>query len=213
MKFNSLLSATNILILCAALVCLNFLAAQISVKLDLTQNRLYTLSEGSHTIADQIEDAAVIQYFFSRSEETLPIMVKDYGRRVQELLTQFAALSPRLRLEVYDPRPDSDEEEMATRGGIHGAKTTDSAAFYMGAALQFQDQTFTIPFFDPRKEMFLEYEIASILARARETESRKVLGILSGVALTSQQFTQPLKAQQATPGLALHWLRLKRVTA
>ena len=128
MKFNSLLSAINIVILCAALVCLNYLAAQINVKLDLTQDRLYTLSEGSHTIADQVEDDALIQYFFSRSEETLPLMIKDYGRRVQELLTQFAELSPRLSLEVYDPRPDSDEEEMATRCGIHGAKTTDSAA-------------------------------------------------------------------------------------
>jgi len=208
MKFNSLLSAANILILCAALVCLNFIVAQINLKIDLTRDELYTLSEGSRAIVDQVEDDAVIQYFFSQSEANLPIMLKDYGHRVQELLAQFAALSPQLRLEVYDPRPDSDEEEMAARYGIHGAQTPDGASFIMGAALQFQDQTFAIPFFDPRKEMFLEYEIASILARARETESRKVLGLLSGVALTAQQFTQPYMAQQATPE---DWLFVKEL--
>ena len=199
MKTKSLLSATNILLLCAALVCLNFIAAKINLKLDSTRDRLYTLSEGSRAIASQIEDDAVLQFFFSSSAENLPLMLKDYGRRVQELLAEYAALSPRLRLEVYDPRPDSDEEEMAARYGIHAAQTPDGATFIMGAALQFQDQTFAIPFFDPRKEMFLEYEIASLLARTRETGSRTVLGLLSGVALTAQQFTQPLNAQQATP--------------
>ena len=199
MKANSLLSATNILILCAALVCLNFIASKINLKLDRTRDRLYTLSEGSRAIASQIDDDAVLQFFFSRSAENLPVMLKDYGRRVQELLAEYAALSPRLRLEVYDPRPDSDEEEMAARYGIHAAQTPDGTTFIMGAALQFQDQTFAIPFFDPRKEMFLEYEIASLLARTRETQSRTVLGLLSGVALTAQQFTQPLNAQQATP--------------
>ena len=199
MKANSLLSATSILILCAALVCLNFIAAKINLKLDCTRDRLYTLSEGSRVIANQIEDDAVVQFFFSSSAENLPVMLKDYGRRVQELLAEYAALSPRLRLEVYDPRPDSDEEEMAARYGIHAAQTPDGTTFIMGAALQFQDQTFAIPFFDPRKEMFLEYEIASLLTRTRETQGRKVLGLLSGVALTAQQFTQPLMAQQATP--------------
>jgi ABC-type uncharacterized transport system involved in gliding motility auxiliary subunit len=208
MKFNSLLSATNIVILCAALVCLNFIATRINLKLDLTRDKLYTLSEGSRSIVDRIEDDAVIQYFFSRSETNLPIMLKDYGRRVQELLAQFAALSPRLRLEVYDPRPDSDEEEMAARCGIHAAQTADSATFCMGAALQFQDKTYAIPFFDPRREMFLEYEIASLLARARETESRNVLGLLSGVALTAREFTQPYMAQQATPE---DWLFIKEL--
>jgi len=208
MKFNSLLSATNILILCAALVCLNFIAAQVNLKLDLTHDRLYTLSEGSRAIVDHVEDDTVIQYFFSRSEANLPIMLKDYGRRVQELLAQFASLSPRLRLEVYNPRPDSDEEEMAARNGIHAAQTANSSTFCMGAALQFQDQTYTIPFFDPRKEIFLEYEIASLLARARETENRKVLGLLSGVALTAQEFTQPYLAQQATQE---DWLFVKEL--
>jgi len=203
MKINSLFSATSILIMCVALVCINFIAARINAKLDLTGNRLYSLTEGSRAIAERLDDEAVIQYFFSRSAETLPVMLKDYGRRVQEMLNEFAALSPRLRLEVYDPRPDSDEEEMAVRYGIHGAQIADGTSFFMGAALQFQGETHAIPFFDPRREAFLEYDIASLLARARETGGRKVVGLLSGMALSSQQFTQPLMMQQAS---AEDWL-------
>ncbi len=203
MKLARLTGAASILIICAALVCLNFIAARINVKLDLTRDRLYTLTAGTRAIAAGIDDEAVIQYFFSRSDETLPVMLKDYGRRVQELLTEIAALSPRLRLEVYDPRPDSDEEEMAVRYGIHAAQTGDGASFFMGAALQFQDKTFTIPLFDPRREAFLEYDIASMLARTRETAGRKVVGLLSGMALSSKEFTQPLMMQQAS---AEDWL-------
>jgi len=208
MKLTRLTGAARILIICAALVCLNFIAARINVKADLTRGRLYTLSEGTRSITAGIDDDAVIQYFFSRSSETLPVMVKDYGRRIQELLTEFAALSPRLRLEVYDPRPDSDEEEMAVRYGIHGAQTGDGISFFMGVALQFQGETHTIPFFDPRREAFLEYDIASLLARARENGGRKVVGLLSGMSLTSQEFTQPLMMQQAS---AEDWLFVKEL--
>jgi len=208
MKSNSLLSVTNIVLLCVALVCLNFIATKIKFKIDCTGDKLYTLSEGSRAITAGIDDDAVIQYFYSRSAENLPPRLKDYGLRVQELLGEYAALSPRLHLEVYDPRPDSDEEEMAARYGIHGAQTPDGATFHMGAALQFQDRTFAVPFFDPRKEMFLEYEIASLLARTRETEGRKVLGLLSGVALKAEQFTQPLMMQQASPE---DWLFVKEL--
>jgi len=199
MKLSSLYSATSILILCAALISINFIASRINLKLDLTRNKLYTLSPGTRAIIDGIEDEAVVQYFFSRSSETLPIMLKDYGQRVQELLAECTALSPRLRLEVYDPRPDSDAEEMAVRYGIHGAQTADGSSFFMGAALQFHDATFAIPFFDPRREMFLEYDIASLLARTRETGGRKVLGLLSGMALKAQGYTQPLMLQAASP--------------
>jgi ABC-type uncharacterized transport system involved in gliding motility auxiliary subunit len=100
---------------------------------------------------------------------------------------------------------------MAARYGIHAAQTPDGTTFIMGAALQFQDKTFAIPFFDPRKEMFLEYEIASLLARTKETQSRTVLGLLSGVALKAQQFTQPLNAQQATPEDWLFVQELERI--
>lgn len=198
MKAASLLNATSILIIGAALICLNFIASHLNLKLDLTGDRLYTLTEGTRAIAGQLDDDAVIQYFFSRSDETLPVMLKDYGTRVQELLEECAALSPRLRLEVYDPRPDSDEEEMAVRCGMHAAQTADGASFFMGAALQYRDETFAIPFFDPRREMFLEYEIASLLSRTREAGGRKMIGLISGVALKAQEFTQPLMMQKAS---------------
>jgi len=198
MKSTRLLSGTSIVTMCVALMCLNFIAARINLKLDLTTDRLYTLSEGTRAIAEKLDDDAVIQYFFSRSDKTLPVLLKDYGQRVQEVLAECAALSPRLRLEIYDPRPDSDEEEMAVRNGIHGAQTADGTAFYMGAALQYQDTTFAIPFFDPRREMFLEYEIASLLSRTREAGGRTVLGLISGVALKAQEFTQPLMQQKAS---------------
>ncbi len=184
MKFKGLISATNIMILFLALLSLNFIASKLHWKFDFTEDHLYTLSEGSKKIIKAIDDEAVIKYFFSASNETLPVMIKNYGRRVEELLKEFAGCSPNLSVEVYDPRPDSDEEELAVKYGISGVQAGGGETFYMGAAVQYQDKTYKIPFFDPRKEVFLEYEIASLLAKLKDSGGKKILGILSGVTLS-----------------------------
>lgn len=179
MKWQSLINATNIVILFLALLSINFIGTKLHWKLDLTEDGLYTLSEGTKKIIKSIDDEAVIKYFFSKSNEGLPIVLKNYGRRVEELLREFAGHSSNLKVEAYDPKPDSDEEETAVKYGISGAQTG-VESFYMGAAVLYQDKTYQIPFFDPRKEIFLEYEIASMLAKLKESGGKKVLGILAG---------------------------------
>ncbi|MCP4717802.1 MAG: hypothetical protein GY868_21970 [Deltaproteobacteria bacterium] len=208
---KSLFNITTIVVLFVALLCINFIAAKLNLKGDFTEDNLFTLSDGSRKIAAAIDDEATIKYFFSASHEALPVTIKNYGRRVEELLKEFAELSPNLSIEVYDPRPDSDEEEMAAKYGISSAQAGEGDPFYMGAAVQYQDKTYQVPFFDPRKELFLEYDIAGLLARLKGSGAKKVLGILSGMSLT-----QPQMPPQMPPGMNMQsqqedWLFVKEL--
>ena len=121
-------------------LAINFVASVFHYRLDLTSDGLYSLSEGSNRIIEKIDDPVTIKYFFSSSAKNLPIQVKNYGRRVKEILQEFASRSDQITLEVYDPKPDSDEEEMATRLGLSGAQVNDGEPFYMGAAMLYLDQ-------------------------------------------------------------------------
>jgi len=194
-KRKNLINATNILILFFALFSINFIFSKTNLKLDLTEDSLYTLSDGSRKIVSSIDEEVTIKYFFSSSDETLPIMVKNYGKRVKEVLDEFSSYSSNLSVEEYDPKPDSDEEELATRYGIYGVHAENGAPFYMGAAVLYQDEIFKIPFFDPRKEEFLEYDIASMLAKMKPSSGDKTLGILSSFKLSSPRLPPRMNNQ------------------
>ncbi|OGL43707.1 MAG: hypothetical protein A2161_13360, partial [Candidatus Schekmanbacteria bacterium RBG_13_48_7] len=111
-------------------------------------------------------------------------------------LKEFASYSSNLNLEVIDPKPDSDEEELAVKYGITSATTGDTDPFYMGVAVLYHDKIYNIPFFDPRKEMFLEYEIASLLSKLKETGGKKILGILAGFEVEPPQMPPQMSEQQ-----------------
>ncbi len=181
-KFTQSTQTIPLLIICY--VAIVFISYQLNFRVDLTSGGLYTLSEGSKKIVDSIDDDITIKYFFSKSNKTLPIQIKNYGKRVGELLQEFAGESKHLKLEIFDPKPDSDEEELAARYGINGAMVNDGETFYMGAALLYLDEVHQIPFFDPQRERFLEYEIASLLAKIGE-KKQKTIGLLAGFELTS----------------------------
>jgi ABC-type uncharacterized transport system involved in gliding motility auxiliary subunit/ABC-type transport system involved in cytochrome c biogenesis permease component len=178
---KNLANATNVVILFFALIATNFVFSYVRLKADFTADGLYTLSEGSEKIVEKIDDEATIKYFFSATMEGLPVMVKNYGKRVQEVLEEFASMSGNLKLEVYNPKPDSDEEELAAKHGVFGVQAGAGEQFHMGAAVLFRDKTYKIPFFDPRKETFLEYDIASMLSKLTTSSDKRKLGILSGV--------------------------------
>ncbi|MEI6125725.1 MAG: Gldg family protein [Pseudomonadota bacterium] len=193
------INTTNIIILCVALVSINFIASKIKFKADLTGVGLYTLSEGSKKIVKAIDDEVTIKYFFSRSHGNLPVQIKNYGQRVEELLHEFASHSSNLSVEVYDPKPDSDEEELAVKCGINSAQAGENDPFYMGAAVIYHDKTYRIPLFDPRREAFLEYDVASLLAKLKESGGKKTAGILSGFPL-SKPFTPQVDQEDNAGG-------------
>ena len=89
------------------------------VRLDLTEHKLYTISEGTENILADIEEPVNLYYFFSdRATENIPYL-RTYAKRVRELLQEIALKSGgKIRLTELDPLPFSEEEDRAAQYGL-----------------------------------------------------------------------------------------------
>ena len=154
-------------------------------RLDLTENRLYTISEGTANILGGLDEPINLYYFFSRrATEGVPY-IRTYAARVQEMLEEFAERSGgRLNLRIIDPVPFSEEEDQAAGFGLEAISAGDGDPVYFGlAGTNAVDGVETIPFFQPDRESFLEYDLARLVWALANPE-RPVVGVISGLPVT-----------------------------
>jgi len=113
-----------------ALLAVAFIAAVVvtnvwlrGLRLDLTENGLYTLGDGSQAVLDGIEEPINLYFFFSNEATTTLPTLRSYANRVRETLEEFAANAPegRLVLHVVDPLPFSEDEDRAEQFGLQAA--------------------------------------------------------------------------------------------
>jgi ABC-type uncharacterized transport system involved in gliding motility auxiliary subunit len=111
-----LLKTTALLLLVVALVLVNDLASRLPVQADLTKGSFFTLSEASGRMLDQMTDPVQVELYFSASRPGLPIGLKIFAQRVEQLLRQYERRAGgKITLKVIDPVPGSREEEEARR--------------------------------------------------------------------------------------------------
>ena len=176
-------------LLIVILVLANMFAGLFSWKLDFTDGKLFTLSEGSQLLVEKLEERVDFDFYFSRSVDGLPISFKNYGTRVEEMLRQFeAASNGMIRLNIINPEPDTEEEEAATRAGITANPMSNGQSLYFGLVLTQADNEETVPFFAYQKENSLEYDIAKALYTVQQWE-KPTVGLVTGLpAVGTPQF-------------------------
>jgi ABC-type uncharacterized transport system involved in gliding motility auxiliary subunit len=152
-------------------------------RIDLTENRLYTLSPGTRAVLAEIDEPINLYYFFSdRGTRDIP-MIRTYATRVRELLEEMASKSGgKLRLSVIDPLPFSEEEDRATAFGLQAVPVGASgeSIFFGLAGSNSTDGQMIIPFFQPDKEAFLEYDVAKLI-HSLNTTTKPVVAVVSGL--------------------------------
>lgn len=151
------------------------------VRLDLTEGRLYTLSEGTRRIATSLDEPVELRFYHSRALDGVSPQLGVYATRVRELLAEIAAASGgRVRLTVIDPAPFSEDEDHAAAYGLTALPlgAGGAAAFFGLAGTNSTDGRETIPFFQPEREAFLEYDLARLLQRLA-TPRKAVIGLLT----------------------------------
>ena len=151
------------------------------VRLDLTENRLYTLSDGTRAIIERLEEPVQLTFYFSESATGDIPQLRTYANRVRELLEEIAAASQgNVRLEIIDPQPFSEEEDRATAFGLQAVPLGQGAGslFFGLAGSNSTDGQMAIPFFQPDKEAFLEYDIAKLIS-GLSGEDKPVVGVIS----------------------------------
>jgi len=169
----------SVVLLLICLVAVNLMAHFFPLRYDLTEERLYTISEGSRKILEGLTDPVRINFYYSRNNSELPPNFKIYAQRVQELLEEYVALSKGMVvLKILDPKPDTDEEEWAQKYGIKPIPLPSGNTVYFGAVISMLDQEMLLPYFDQRRENFLEYDISQAIQKVGSTSTSKV-GLLS----------------------------------
>ncbi len=169
-----------------ALVASNILVGRYgAVRLDLTSGHLYTLAKGTRQTLAAIKEPITLRLYYSRRLGDRAPSYGVYAERVRELLDQYvAAAHGKLRLEVYDPQPFSDAEDRAVAYGLQAVPLNDQGeAVYFGlAGTNSTDDQQVIPFFDPERERFLEYDLTR-LVHALANPKRTVVGLMSDLPL------------------------------
>jgi ABC-type uncharacterized transport system involved in gliding motility auxiliary subunit len=184
------LGASSLLLLAIAFVAAVIISNQLfkGLRIDLTEDNLYTLSDGTKRILHNIgEPVNLYLYYSDQASQGLP-SIRDYANRVREMLEEFADASRgKLRLSVIDPLPFSEEEDRAAQFGLQGVHLGATAdPVYLGlAGTNAVGDEETIQFFQPDKESFLEYDLAKLVSTLANPD-RNVIGLVSGVLMTGQ---------------------------
>ena len=135
-------------------------------RLDLTENRLYTLSQGTVNLLQSIEEPITLEFYFSEEASRELPLVRNFSRRVTELMEEMAQRSDgQLRVRRVDPRPFSEEEDQADRYGLEAVPTgRGEETLYLGiVGTNMLDGLEVLPFISPAREAFLEYELARMI--------------------------------------------------
>jgi ABC-type uncharacterized transport system involved in gliding motility auxiliary subunit len=158
------------------------------LRLDLTQNKLYTLTPGTHQVLTELKEPVNLYFYFSRDAAAKQSpLIMPYATRVREFLEEIAARSNgKVRLRVIDPQVFSEDEDRAAEFGLQSLQSGAGDALYFGlAGTNSTDGRGAIASFQPDREEFLEYDVAKLIHELG-TPKKPVIGLMSSLPMQGQ---------------------------
>jgi ABC-type uncharacterized transport system involved in gliding motility auxiliary subunit len=172
-------SVTGVVAVLLILVAINYASGFLRKRIDLTADRAHTLSKGTKRILSRLDGPVQVRLYASRDERAMPVFLKNYAQRVEDLLGEYRQASKgNVEILRMDPEPDSDAEDSARLDGIEPQMTESGDSLYFGLSITMLDQKQTVPFLDPRRERLLEYDLSRAISRVI-TPERPVVGVMS----------------------------------
>ena len=162
MNKKTFLTFTAIVVVC--LIVLNLVARNWFFRWDLTENKMYSLSDSSRSVVSKIDDIFTMKIYFS---ENLPAQYGNNERYLQDILEEYAAYSSgNIQFEFFRPENDEDMISEAQKYGIQPVQLqviendkVEIARVFMGMAFIYEDQREVIPVIQTTTG--LEYDITS----------------------------------------------------
>lgn len=173
-------------------------------RLDLTESKLYSIAPGTERILEALDEPINLYFFFSQEASSQSPPLRAYAQRVREMLDEMAQRSHgKVRLTVIDPQPFSEDEDRAAEFGLQslpiGAR---GEGLYFGlAGTNSTDGREIIGFFQPDKEEFLEYDVASLVHRLGNPKKARI-GLLSSLPVDAQFDPQSGRMQEGWASIA-----------
>jgi len=164
------------------------------LKLDITEQKLYTLSDGTKSILSKLNQPIRARLYYAKTAALKgPDQIRffnNYYEFVKALLEEYVAVSNGMvELEIVDPRPFTDDEEQALKYGLRRFPITEEESFFFGLVVQTQfGVEKSIPFFSPDRQNFLEYDISYLIDTA-VTRQKKKIGVLSSLPVMGDDVT------------------------
>jgi ABC-type uncharacterized transport system involved in gliding motility auxiliary subunit len=203
-----MVSGAGLVLIALAFLAFNLFASLslTGARLDLTEQKLYTISPGTRQILAELDEPVELYFFYSdTAAKNLPAL-RTYARRVEEMLKAYQReAGGKLKLKVIDPAPFSEDEDQAAEFGLQGIPLQQGGdSLYFGlAGKNAEGTTQVIPFFALDQEEFLEYELSRLLLSLAKPE-RPVVGVLSGLQISGGF---DMQARQPTPP----WMLLEEI--
>ena len=168
--------------LAAIVVAADVILANLPLRVDMTAERFYSLSDGAKAVLSKLEQDVTLKYYVSSSAADMPMQLKTYATRVQNLLREYERASGgHVVLEAYDPKPDSDAEEWAQRYGVEPQTVNPfGSPIYFGLVAVCGDNEQTLGTLSPRTESTLEYDITRLVTRVAWPD-RPVVGVMTSL--------------------------------
>ena len=190
-----------------ALVAVNFILGVTPVRVDLTEGKLYTLSDGTRKALAKLEAPVRVRFYFNQGADYVPVPIRAFAGRVEDLLNELrSAANGKLVIEKLNPQPDSDAEDSANLDGIEPQETPSGEKFYLGLTVSFADRKLAIPVLAPNRERLLEYDLVKTIGRATKT-TRPVVGVMTALPLFGMPPNPMMGGAPAEPQIIIGELR------
>ncbi len=210
---RSIISFGSIIVLGLIVLFGNSLVSLVLGKMsvDLTDEGLYTLSQGSRNVVKKLDTPVTLKLYISRTDGAKYPVVKIYGDRVQHLLREYQRASKgKIHIEVYDPRPDSEEESWAQKYGLTPLALPNGDRIFFGlAAVSATGKEESIPVVDLNRQEYLEYDITRLLFTLATTEKLGI-GVISSLKIqgdTQARMPGMMQQEQQDP-----WVMVSQIS-
>jgi ABC-type uncharacterized transport system involved in gliding motility auxiliary subunit len=174
-------STVGVVAMLLIVIALNFIFSLTNARIDLTAEKLYTLSDGTKQILRELDTEIEVRLYATQDEKVMPVPLKTYARRVESLLREYAQYANgNLVIRKLNPEPDSDAEDSARLDGISGQPVSLGEQVYLGVAFSMLDRVAALPFLTPNREQLLEYDLTRAISQVVKTE-KPVVGVMSSL--------------------------------
>jgi gliding-associated putative ABC transporter substrate-binding component GldG len=196
MRQRKRVSASNatatVLLTIGAVVAINLISTRLFGRLDLTQNKVYTLSQGSKDVVASLPDYFTVKAYISKD---LPPELAATSRYVRDLLDEYRTYSKgKLRFESFDPGSDKKYEEEAGQCKVNRLQIQvlrqqkfEVGSYFLGLCFQYQGKNEAIP--EMGQTEGLEYAISSLIKRMTQRKHKIAFTTGHGESDLSQGFT------------------------
>ncbi|MEI7729001.1 MAG: Gldg family protein [Verrucomicrobiota bacterium] len=179
-----LYSTVGVAIMLLIVVAINFMVGLWRFRMDLTEEKAYTLSAGTKAILGKLDGPVKVRFYCTQNDNNMPVPLRNYAQRIDDVLAEYKKLSGgKLQVEKLDPQPDTDAEDFANMDGVEGKSLSmGGEAIYLGVSIAYLDEKVALPFLTPERDKYLEYDLSRAISRVMNPQ-RPTIGIISGAPI------------------------------